>query len=490
MSWTELRSVALVGTEKRQVGAAAPAVVPQDSSPEATALHHAALLGVQRLAGSTLVTAAAEPESHPIEVPPESNTPREATQLVELILGGNVVPASMQAPLLRHWLRACAAGGHVVPHRVLIRLLDSGAQSNELRAHLRPVLGHRGRWIAAMDERWAWAVAVTDGTGEVTTKEFESFGPEAKRQHLEARRAVDAEAAREFVGTVFTDLAATHRAACVESFETGLSHDDEPFLEACLDDGSKVVRAAAHSLLNSLPDSRRSQRMIERLAPLVSVEGRRRKKTVTVAWPDPPSKAEKNELSDRGSSIEASWLHAIVAGTPLSWWEELLELDPTRIVELGPQPQRELTIAWAVAATAQKSTPWADALATNGHLDPGTVDLASEDVLIRTIRSLHKADAAVIRRLTPILLDRKGPWSVAYGEALLAHFAKTDPKASPWSLFEVPFAERLEPQLAPRVEKLLSKAANDYEQRAIRRILQALTMQTSISTAFAEGATQ
>ncbi len=489
MSWTELRSVALVGTDKRQVIDPPPAVLPPDASPEVAAMHHAALLGVQRRAGKIITTAAAEPEGEPVVVPDETNVPREAAQLIELILGGNVVPPSMNGPLIERWLDECAAGGYVIPHRSMISLLHAGTRSKELRSLVRPVLGHRGRWIAGMQSTWQWAEANTEATADVTPDEFEHFATDAKGDYIQQLRTTDPTRAREVIESVFAGMNAADRTQCVASLSEGLSNDDEAFLEACLSDGSKNVREAAQQLLDGLPSSRRAQRMIERIEPLVSAEGRLRK-SLTVAWPDEPSKDDKADMTDRGKdSATSQWLQAIVGGTPLDWWEDELGAKPSDILGRKLAPQPELIAGWSHAAGAQRSTPWADALVAHGHVDHRTVEIASDDVLIKAIGKLPKGTKRSIQQKAGVFLNRASPWSRAYGEALIKWAGSNDPEQVSFNYFESSFAQNLDPSLTADVERLIAKAPAGHQQQSLRRVLQILTMHTSITNAFSTGAT-
>lgn len=99
MSWTELRNVALVGTEKRQLSSVITS--PLDGQPsEVAAMQHAALFGTQRRAGVPITRTTVEAEAEPLAAPTEQNPPEKASRLIELILSGNAVTASLQPPLI------------------------------------------------------------------------------------------------------------------------------------------------------------------------------------------------------------------------------------------------------------------------------------------------------------------------------------------------------------------------------------------------------
>ena len=482
MSWTELRNVALVGTEKRQLSSVITS--PLDGQPsEVAAMQHAALFGTQRRAGVPITRTTVEAEAEPLAAPTEQNPPEKASRLIELILSGNAVTASLQPPLIHHWLAECAAADCVVPHRSLVPLLDAGARSTELRSSLRPVLGHRGRWLAEMDDRWAWAVANTDSNNYISVDDFLRFSADAKGDYVRTLRLTNPAEARRLVEGAFGDMNAANRTQCVAALTQGLNDDDEEFLESCLTDGSKLVRGEVHSLLNGLPNSRRAQRMVNRLAPLVSSEGRLRK-SVTVSWPDAPSKADKSDMTEADTDTEASiWLRDIVAGTPLSWWEQHLDASPDTLLGRNLTPELELITGLSIAAVCQGSIEWADALVSHGHLNTHVIDIASDDVLVAAIAKLPKPNEKTGRDSANLLLQRSGRWSLAYSEAMLKWMQKADSKTPKYLFFSEGLADRLDPESVNRLGDLTEKY-DGYEREAARRVLQALTTHASITEAF------
>src|SRR5437762_1943286 len=73
--------------------------------------------------------------------------------------------------------------------------------------------------------------------------------PRAARELLlQQLRSTDPARAREQLAQTWETEGADERAAFLATFRTGLSLDDEPFLESALDDRSKVVRRTAADL--------------------------------------------------------------------------------------------------------------------------------------------------------------------------------------------------------------------------------------------------
>src|SRR5207237_227032 len=78
------------------------------------------------------------------------------------------------------WLDGAARAGCRPPARLLPRLLELGASAAGLRPALVEVIGPRGRWLAAHDDRWAWATGQPIDSGEAAARRFAS-GPRAER---------------------------------------------------------------------------------------------------------------------------------------------------------------------------------------------------------------------------------------------------------------------------------------------------------------------
>jgi hypothetical protein len=140
-----------------------------------------------------------------------------------------------------------------------------------------PRLGKRGRWLARQNPDWAYAVAgeVPDEPGAID-EAWTTGTPEARVALLRQLRQADPARGRELLASTWKTDGPEDRAAFLKAFEIGLGPDDEPFLEAALDDRRKEVRAAAIELLTRLPGSRLVRRMIERVAPLLSLPSKPR----------------------------------------------------------------------------------------------------------------------------------------------------------------------------------------------------------------------
>jgi hypothetical protein len=153
----ELAAAAVVGVERRPYGAHHLPVVADLglARPEERVLAAAAVLSGYERAGRRPGRLARRPHGAPPEVLPPA--PPEATELLDLLLGGQVGLAGGEGELLAHWLATCAAAGRRVPPRQLVAVLDAAARRPALRAAATVAAGERGRWLAGHNTRWAWA---------------------------------------------------------------------------------------------------------------------------------------------------------------------------------------------------------------------------------------------------------------------------------------------------------------------------------------------
>ena len=378
MSWDELVASALVGTARRppalpsaDPGSALAKVlagIDRDDH-EGAVLTAGAVLGLYRQAGAR--PAVDSSPALPV-CPPEQRflcSPAAASRL-DAILDGRF------RVVLGEWLDLAARAERLVPPDRLPALLDTATTSAGLRPAVIEVIGERGLWLAGLNPAWAWAAGAEDTTTWAT-------GSSPARRLLLARlRATDAAAARELLASTWSTETPEDRAAFVALLATNLSMDDEPFLEAALDDRRKEVRQAAASLLWRLPDSRLAARMAERARPLrlpTEVDAGMARDGIVAR---PPA----------GMGERAWWLQQMVAATPLRTWP-----GPSMADRAEPLLRRAL----ATAAARQRNEEWALALLER--------DDVNEPALLRAVPPEHAREVAAgrVRRLglTPAVLE-------------------------------------------------------------------------------------
>lgn len=155
--------MALIGTERRPL----PPTVANDlgvmldvlleqATDEQTVLTAAGALAAYQRAGLCLAHSG---EPSPPPAPPDERTeaPPGATQLLSLLLDGQVRLLGNSTALVAEWLERCARNGFQLPPRLLPSLLDLGRRQTAVRGPLLAAAGDRARWLASRNPTWSWA---------------------------------------------------------------------------------------------------------------------------------------------------------------------------------------------------------------------------------------------------------------------------------------------------------------------------------------------
>jgi hypothetical protein len=367
----ELLAAALLG-----IGRAALPAPPRDGSPlaallaqaqrpeqpaEAALLSAAALVGLWRMAGARPMTGIAPPTAAADESVPTC-PPRAIAYLGRMLAGE-------QGAVLPEWLAALAGRGWGLPPRWLPESLDLAAttRSEPLRSAIVAMLGARGRWLARQQPDWA--AVLPPETPDTATEIWQTGDRAARLAALCHLRGVAPEAGRALLAAAWEQEAPDDRAAFLPWLSVGLSQADEPFLESCLADRRKEVRAAAADLLARLPGSRWVARMTERLQPLLSAERRLlRGLRVTVKLPEHCDDAMvRDGLAAKppaGLGERAWWLFQMVAAVPPAVWAGAWRVPPAELIRAAADDENAgaLLTGWARAAARSGDGSWAAAL--------------------------------------------------------------------------------------------------------------------------------
>ncbi|WP_406392746.1 DUF5691 domain-containing protein [Streptomyces sp. NBC_00887] len=525
--WEELVTSALLGTDRRP-----PPTGSGPSDGPAALLDAAALHTVRRRAALLPATGAAVPEAAPPD--PRPPLPAAARRRLAQLLADRSAPSGSgrrgTAPdlteLIPQWLASAGARGFRAPAELLPALLDAARARTDLRPHALAFAGPRGLWLAALNPEWKFALrASTNRSRLPATDNQEAVGRlweeglfAERVALLGAVRAQDPAAARALLETTWSTERAEDRLMFLDSLRTGLSADDEAFLEDALSDRSRNVRSTAAELLSALPDSALALRMATRATSCVNPDRTGGEEAIAVEAPHECDASMQRDgvapVPPSGRGERSWWLGQLVEATPLAVWRERFGGRTAQEVVALPVADdwgAELHAAWCRAAVRQRDPEWARALlgtpSTPPASGPGTASLAERSKLLAILPAAERADwvagfiaAHGLSEAFQLLGVCAVPWAEPLGRSVVdALDIARDAGSYPWSFSGVMgLAERcLDPAEADRLEVLTttpdepegaSPGAGGYWSEAFRRLVSTLRLRADMDAELAQAA--
>jgi hypothetical protein len=310
-------------------------------------------------------------------------------------------------------------------------------------------------------------------------------------------RAANPSKARELLAATWNNDAAEERALWVGCLLDGLSADDETFLETCLDDRSSRVREAAADLLARLPNSSLVNRMVERVASLISFESgaagsllklkRSTKPHFNVTLPEAFDKTMQRdgiiEKPPEALGPKQWWLLQLISYVPLDYWTQTFGAPAATLVDAAPADYREVFVkGWLAALARRPVVDWIEPLIAAAG---SQVELDS--VILTAIPSPHRAKV-----LTAIL---GGPAREAISLAqLIEAWRPLDETVSQLLLkgydlnmiMGVDAYFYLHPRSFDRIEALLTKSSDDSPyRRRVDHVLSVIALRRELHKEFA-----
>ena len=380
-----LTQVALAGTA-RAAGRAIETGTPldellgrlPDGAPERRLLLAAGALAVYRQAGHMPRPDVAAPEPAPEEHLPACS-PGAARLIGELLAG-------QHAELLPEALERLRRAGRRLSPELLPTALTAGARSVDLRPAVIAVMGERGHWLARHNPDWRWAADVLPQPDTLPPDAETIWQEGTSAQRLTVLRLVRAEdpaRGREWLVAVWKSERADFRADALAALGVGLRLEDEPFLEAALDDRGQRVRAVAVAVLARLPGSAFATRMRERAdamlaytapAPARGLRAIARAVTggtqgqLVATPPEAFDRAwQRDGIEERPTlqiGTRAWWLVQTLAHVPPEHWEERFGVPAGELIAAAERDNWGTAVldGWTRAAIARRSAGWANLL--------------------------------------------------------------------------------------------------------------------------------
>ncbi len=407
-----------------------------------------------------------------------------AAHLLERLLNGQ------DTALLPEFLDRLAAAGQRAPDDLLPYALEHGAKIPRLRPQLLPIVGERGRWLAALNP--AWRYAAVDPADPRSLRGAWEADPGGRAPLAVYMRQRDPAAARRLIESTWQAEPDTARRALLGALETGLSMADEPFLERALDDRDALTRRKAADLLAALPDSRLVGRITAAAGDILILKDG----SLAPHFPGPVSDAlardgaprTENDARPGAPRSPTEWsrlLSSTVGVIPPAHWAARFGLEPAALVKaaLAGKWPRTLLSALATAALRRRDMGWIDALfAADGYSERVGLLLGAlepADCYARLAeRLLAGDDAAVV-----VFLRRwPGPWDEPSARQLIDFLAghaaiAPDTRHGPTLRFlSRQFAQRCPPSLADHAADAAARAAGRAWEAALSQLAASLRL--------------
>ena len=447
--WPSLHKTALLGTARVGESLAAPPDAPAvvraalDEDREGALLSLLAVCSLARRAGAAprgledakvLASTCAQEE--------RAIAPAAACSRLRGLSGSS---GSGEVLLLREWLEVARQKAVVAPHDALPGLLRLGSRSKALRAELLPVLGTRGRWLAAQNDDWAWARGEALGeeaSADEAERAFRDGEGTARTEAFALLRSLDANRGLQVLADAWSRESANRRAQWIEMLQPDLRASDKEFLEGALDDRSDAVRKMAAQVLVALPNSAFARRAVERIRKYLRMEksdgALHLEVSLPSAWDESWARDGIDEKGGRAPTGAATgqrmwWLVQMVAATPPLHWEEAWSATPSEVLEAVARDESALVEGLSLAAVRARDSRWLLALlsaptvarAVAGslphHFLLSKVDPAQRDALLRA-RVRGVLDSLAQEEMDNVLGLLSGhiePWSFELSIAVL-----------------------------------------------------------------------
>jgi len=264
----------------------------------------------------------------PQPAPPES-IPACSAKVGHLLQG---LFQGAQRELLPEALHRLKQARQRLPYELLPLALGYGAQSKEIRPALFAVLGERGRWLSQFEKTWAWVAQFLASEPDDAETLWQEGTLGQRSQLLACVRSVEPAKAREWLMDVWKKEKAEARAELLATLQTGLSAEDEPFLEKALDDRSETVREISAGLLAHIPASAFMQRMLVRADAMLTYTNGAFSITLPTDMDASWQRDGVKALPQQNTDPQTWYARQVLALIPPTHWEERFSLSPVDIL--------------------------------------------------------------------------------------------------------------------------------------------------------------
>ena len=414
--------------------------------------------------------------------------------------------AERDAGLIEEWATLAVSHAMRVDGATAPLLLDWWARQARRSPAVFAALGRLGEWLASLNPDWDNRAGATEIPADADT--LWQTGTSAERLALlTSVRRLDPPRGLALVASTWQDDAAAERQRFIEVLLEHASIADEPFLEAALDDRSKIVRRHIAAVLVRVPESRWRQRMSAAARQFISVETRGlvRKRTVIVLRPpesfDPSWERDGIEQQPpKGVGQRAWWLRQILAGADLAIWTDRTGLTPAAVLEALQADDFATDAVYALVAAARlaRDPDWSAALARH-LLRQSPVQIDAIGALLEPLTDADAERLALEIAATDSLgtIERwvalaaiNHPWSFVFSRDVMTMLSNHTPNlvgGDPWRASQLVEAvsRRLDPRAIEVFEGAVTRSFSLLKQDTIARHVDRVRVRAEMRKEFA-----
>jgi hypothetical protein len=310
-------------------------------------LQGAALYGQLRKAGFRL-------ENYSGELPKAAEAPSEKDCSIASAHHFYLILSGQYEAVLPEFIFHLLKNGKCLPAEQLPQLLRR-TDTRLFWEDIQPTLGSAGRWLLAQHPAWRKLLA------DYSQTDWHTGSRQERLALLRFLRKNNPSDALQTLQSTWAEEDPSDRVAFLGEMGTGLSAQDEPFLENCLDEKRKEVRQAAAKWLAKLPGSRLSGRMYQRTMDIF--EWKQGK--LSIHLPEEISTADardgilKINTAWKGGT-KAAYLGQLVAAIDPKNWEHFFGKKPLEILSIFARSDWASTLlkASAEAALFHQNQSW------------------------------------------------------------------------------------------------------------------------------------
>jgi hypothetical protein len=430
----------------------------ENPAPAVRLLRSASHEGLRRLAGRPL-----DPVENVIAVEPSSP---EVLPAISAAAGVRLLEILTERPaLLLEWLGLAALAQRRVSHDCLPDLLEHAAARGETHDLVMHVGGERLVWLANLNPEWRFAARIDP------EQQLAQGTPTERARALRRIRREDPARGRALLEDLFDGRSerAETRSALLDALTDGLSAEDEPLLQRAVQDARKELREKGLRLIRRIPDSRFSQRWIERARTVVAFDA---SQSIEVHELDEPDQAWIDDGLDprapKGIGQAAWMLQQTLALTPPSIWPQ-----GTLAAMQQSDWAQPLLSGLSQAAVAYADGDWCEALllATSLHSAAALLGTLAPDRAEAVFWRCVETQPDRVGALVPGL---KHAWGEDFSRRMVAFVVET-----PGLLHEASL--RLDPRVLPEAERLLeSETASPWTRPALQRLVKTLAFRLAM----------